>query len=472
MTVSSLLLRCLLSTGIFSLASTIHADAIDKYVAATMRRLHIPGASVAILRHGKTLKARSYGFSDLELRTPVTNQSPFMIGSVSKQFESVAILALAQDGRIGLGDLITKYLDGVPAAWQSITIRDLLTHTSGIKDYTTLPEHKLGQAMPVTAKTLIKNLGRYPLEFEPGSKWSYSNTGSYLEGLIIEKVTGTSYEAFARKRLWLRAGMKSTRINRWNDVIPLRVRGYVWQDGAQRHPDFEDDSWPWAGGGCVSSLDDLAAWMMALESGHMISAASLKRLWSPIRLSGVGLYPFGLDWFLSDLRGRPRIFRTGQIGGFSAVIARYPQSDLDVIVLCNEDGIETPRIASGIAGLVDSDLAPVAALPTPSDPDPTVTSNIRQGIGDLASGASNSRWLTPGMIASTTEQRRSLIAASLKAHASLHFISADDLRRRPIDRLGSRVVEIRHYLIRFAGVEVFVGIYRNADGRIAYVLDE
>ncbi len=472
MAAQNLLQRFLVPVGVLALTTVTRADAINAYVAKAMKRLHIPGVSLAIMRNGRVLKARSFGFSDLEHRVAMTNQSAFMIGSVSKQFEASAILALAEEGLIGLDDPITKYLDQLPSGWESITIRSLLSHTSGLKDYTELPEHESSQTKPVTKNELIGFVGRYPLEFKPGTQWAYSNTGSLLEGLIIEKVTGRPYETFARERLWQRAGMKSTRINRWSDVIPRRVQGYVWQEGGQHRPGFEDDSWPWAGGGCVSTLDDLIAWIRALETGKVVSPTSLERLWSPIRLQGAGTYPFGLDWFLSDFRGFARIFRTGHIGGFSALIARYPKTGIDVILMCNQDGVNTPRLANEIVSLVDHNLAPVPALPAKADPDPVVTEHIKEGVADLAAGVVGSRWLAPGLATSTTDRRRGLFAASLKANATLRFICADDVRRRSIERLGSHVVEIRHYLVQFGGLEFIEGIYLDATGRVAFILDE
>ncbi|MBS1716849.1 MAG: beta-lactamase family protein [Armatimonadetes bacterium] len=449
------------------IAATCDADQIDKVIAKAMAAQHIPGASVAVLIHGRAIKQRSYGFSDLEQKVKATNQSAYMVGSVSKQFESTALLQLADEGRLKLDDPITKYLDGLPKAWSGITIRHLMTHTSGLKDYVGLPEHDQSQAKPVTPKQIMEWVGRYPLEFTPGTQWKYCNTGSYLEGLIIEKVTGKSYEEFAKSKLWRPLGMRSTRLNRWKDDIPNRAKGYAWGKGGREKPTFEDDTWPWAGGGVVTTLEDLVKWVQWLGS-----KPSNNRLWKPVQLAGSGSYPFGLDWFISDQRGTPRMFRTGGINGFSAILMRYPAHDITVILLTNEDGVPVRAFAEEIAQAVDPSLVPPHALAERPDPDNAMTDRITQALADISASNLDSKAATNALVSSTTNEDKQGIGMALRAHAKFHFLAEDDMRSHSVERLGSEIARIRHYRIEVGPMKLVKGFYLDNEGRLAFVQDE
>src|SRR5215470_17350228 len=175
------------------------SDKINDYVSAQMRQLHIPGLSLAIVRDGRIIKAQGYGFANLELKAGATKETVYEIGSNTKQFTAAAIMMLVEDGKVHLEDPITNYFPEAPEAWRTITIRHLLSHTSGIQNHVAVPhwmdvfKTDLAFETSPARDELLKMFFKLPLEFQPGETWAYDNTGYYLLGIIIEKVTGKSY---------------------------------------------------------------------------------------------------------------------------------------------------------------------------------------------------------------------------------------------------------------------------------------
>jgi CubicO group peptidase (beta-lactamase class C family) len=208
------------------------ADEVDNYVEAQIRQLHIPGLSIAVVRDGKILKSRGYGLAHAELKAAVTEETVFEIGSMTKQFTATAIMTLVEEGKVGLDDRINKYLSNVPEAWSAITVRHLLTHSSGIQNYLDLPEfpdiHRDGLSHDEITKLFFQRL---KLEFKPGETWAYTNSGYLLLGNIIEKVSGKSYCEFLDERIFQPLAMKTTRSSEPKAIIPNRASGYSWREG-------------------------------------------------------------------------------------------------------------------------------------------------------------------------------------------------------------------------------------------------
>jgi CubicO group peptidase (beta-lactamase class C family) len=324
------------------------ADKVDRAVQAAMRRHPIPGLALEIIRNGKCVKRAGYGLANLEWRTPVTPRAVFEIGSVTKQFTAAGILLLAQDGRLSLDDRIALHLKDTPESWKDITLRHLLTHTSGLKNYTAL--NGFGLAQHLTQAQFIRQLGAYPLEFQPGEKWAYCNSGFHLLGYVIENVSGTNYWQFMRDRIFGPLGMSSTARRDPRDIIPLRAAGYQTNAAGQfvnRDGDLTD---LFAAGAIVSTVDDLAKWNASLDTQKLLTAASEREMWTPLRLNNGKTRDYGLGWYLDPLQGHQDIGHSGSTSGFSASLQRFPADGLAVIVLTNsdEEGAAT-RLAKEIA---------------------------------------------------------------------------------------------------------------------------
>jgi CubicO group peptidase (beta-lactamase class C family) len=324
------------------------ADAVDDLVQREMRRHPIPGLALEIIQNGKPVKTSAYGLANLEWQTAVTPDTVFEIGSITKQFTAAGILLLAQEGRLSVDDKISRHLKDTPESWTNITLRHLLTHTSGIKNYTALEGFELTRRL--TQAQFIRKIGGYALDFPPGEKWSYCNSGFNLLGYVIENVSGQNYWAFMHERIFGPLGMSSTTNRDPRTVIPRRASGYETNRAGQyinRDYDLTD---VFSAGEIVSTGGDLAKWNAALDAQKLLAPATEQLMWTPVRLNNGRTHPYGFGWFLDPLQGHENIGHSGSTSGFSASIQRFPKDGLAVIVLTNSDetGVAT-KVAKAIA---------------------------------------------------------------------------------------------------------------------------
>jgi CubicO group peptidase (beta-lactamase class C family) len=330
------------------LAAQTRGDEVDDLLREAMRQHHIPGAALAIVRDGHTVKTAAYGMASLELRAPATTGTVFEIGSVTKQFTAAAILLLAQEGKLGVDDKISRHLKGTPESWSQISIRQLLTHTSGLKNYTGLEGFEL--ARHLTQAQFIARIDAYPLDFPPGGKWAYCNSGYNLLGYIIENASGTSYWDFLQQNLFGPLRMTATSGRDPRALLPWRAGGYETNRDGQwinRDPDLTD---VFSAGALVSTVGDLARWNAALDTGGILTAASRAEMWTPVKLNDGTTHAYGFGWFLEPWQGHANIGHSGSTSGFSASLQRFPEAGLTVILLTNSDEFDiATRLARQIA---------------------------------------------------------------------------------------------------------------------------
>ena len=325
------------------------ADQVDDYIREEMARRRIPAVSLEIFQNGRAVKTAAYGFANLELGVPATTNSVFEIGSVTKQFTASCILLLQQDGKLSVEDLISKHLPGIPEAWSKVTIRHLLSHTSGIKSYTGLDGFALTRRL--TQAQFLTAIGPEPLEFEPGESWKYSNTGYSLLGYIVENASGKSYWAFLRERILVPLGMNVTTDRDSGTIITNRVSGYEQTNRFHINRDY-DVTDVFSAGALVSTVGDLAKWNVALETETLLSAASKSAAWTPQKLNNGKPTTYGLGWCVDSVKDHKCIGHGGQTSGFSASVQRFPDDQLIVIVLTNTDGSVATALARGAAGVL------------------------------------------------------------------------------------------------------------------------
>jgi CubicO group peptidase (beta-lactamase class C family) len=215
---------------------------VDSVVEAQQKAQKIPGVSLAVCRDGKIIKASGYGLANVELGVPVTPETIFQTGSVGKQFTAMAVMMLVEEGKLQLDDRMTKYIPEPPSSWQDVTIRQLLTHTSGIADYGgeegTMGKGVINFRRDYTEGELIQAFAKMPMDFPPGQNWSYSNTGYVLLGIIIHRVTGEFYGDFLQERIFRPLGMTSTRIISEADIVPHRSSGYRLVNGELKNQEW------------------------------------------------------------------------------------------------------------------------------------------------------------------------------------------------------------------------------------------
>jgi CubicO group peptidase (beta-lactamase class C family) len=322
------------------------ADQVDDYLASQMQRHRIPGLTLKVIRDGQTIKTAAYGLANVELDVPARLETVFEIGSITKQFTAAGILLLAQDGKLSVDDKISKHLKGTPEAWANVTIRHLLTHTSGIKSYTGLNGFEARRRL--TQEQFIRSIGKEPMDFRPGDSWKYCNTGFNLLGYIIENVSGKNYWDFMSQRIFQPLGMTATTNRQPSLIIPNRATGYeqtnrVWLN---RDPDLTE---VFSAGAIVSTVGDLAKWTTALDDDRLLNAASKQQMWTPVRLNDGKIRKYGFGWNLDTVEGHKNIGHGGSTSGFSASIQRFPDDRLAIIILTNTDEEIATTLAKEVA---------------------------------------------------------------------------------------------------------------------------
>jgi D-alanyl-D-alanine carboxypeptidase len=327
-------------------SQAVHADQVDKYLKSQMQQHRIPGLTLKIIRDGKVIKTAAYGLANVELNVPARPETVFEIGSITKQFTAAAILMLAQDGKLSVDDKISKHLKDTPEAWANVTIRHLLSHTSGIKSYTGLNGFQIWRHL--TQEQFIQVIGKEPMEFQPGDSWKYCNTGFNLLGYIIENVSGKSYWDFMRERVFQPLGMQATTRRLYSLIIPNRASGYeqtnqVWMN---RDTDLTE---VFSAGAIASTAGDLAKWSVALDGDRLLNAASKAQIWTPVKLNDGKTRKYGFGWNVDALEGHKNIGHGGSTSGFSASIQRFPDDHLAIIILTNTDEEIATTLAKKVA---------------------------------------------------------------------------------------------------------------------------
>jgi CubicO group peptidase (beta-lactamase class C family) len=334
------------SLPLLFVTAPLYADRVDDYIKTQMEQHRIPGLALEIIRDGKSVKTASYGTANLELSVPVEPDTVFEIGSVTKQFTATGILLLAQDDKLSVNDRISKYLKDIPDTWTNITIRHLLTHTSGIKNYTGLDGFELRRHL--TQDQFIKAIGKQPLDFQPGDSWKYCNTGFNLLGYIIENVSAKNYWDYMNERIFRPLGMHATTNRLPGVVIPHRASGYEQTNRVHINRDY-DLTDVFSAGAIISTVGDLAKWNAALDKDELLTAATKELMWTPVKLNNGKIHQYGFGWFLDSLEGHKNIGHSGATSGFSASIQRFPNDKLAVIILTNTDEQIATTLAKKIA---------------------------------------------------------------------------------------------------------------------------
>jgi CubicO group peptidase (beta-lactamase class C family) len=414
-------------------AGRIALDSVDRYLRGELARQRIPGMSVAVLRGDSVLLARGYGFANLEHRVPATDSTIYQSGSVGKQFTAALVVTLAREGRLRLDDPVRRWFPEAPAAWQPITVRHLLTHTSGIPDYT---EGAIDYRRDYTEDELLAAALRLPLEFAPGENWRYSNTGYALLGFLVRRATGKFYGDLLRERIFEPAGMRTARIISESEIIPNRAAGYELVKGEIRNQGWVAPTInTTADGSLYLTVNDLVRWAIALNHGRVLDSAALATSWTPVRLAGGATYQYGFGWTLDHQRGHPRIGHGGSWQGFKTSIQRYPESDLTVIALANVDAAMPTPVAFTVAGILDPALLPPHLLPAsrtgPRQPIPSLLAAV---VADSAGGR-----LTPGLRRFVAGDVREEWRDGLQGVRRWESLGCDDVRARRLERLGGRI---------------------------------
>jgi CubicO group peptidase (beta-lactamase class C family) len=296
--------------------------------------------SVLVARDGVVLLSKGYGSANLEWEVPNSPTTKFRLGSITKQFTAACILLLEEHGKLKVEDSVKKYMTDAPAAWDKVTIFNLLTHTSGIPSFTAFPEYASTEAIATTPEKLVARFREKPLEFQPGERWNYSNSGYVLLGYLIEKISQQSYSQFVQENIFNPLGMKDSGYDSNSAIILHRASGYSPGEKGVTNTGCIDMSIPFSAGGLYSTTEDLLRWEHGLMGGKLLSPTSLQKMTTPFKND----YAFGLA--VRTANGHKLIEHGGGIEGFNTDIAYYPEDKLTIVVLANLNG-DAPQAIGG-----------------------------------------------------------------------------------------------------------------------------
>lgn len=355
------------------------ADKLDDAIQAEMKRSHIPGVAIAVVKDGKIIREQGYGLADLEHNVKVTPATVFQSGSIGKTFTAALVLLLAQDGKLSLDDPVSKHLANTPKSWEGITIRHLLTHTSGLGD----PYARLDLTRDYSEAELIALEAGIPVLFAPGEKWSYSNMGYHLLGFICNKAGGKFYGDQLRERIFAPLEMGS-RIISEADIVPHRARGYERKGGK-----LVNQSWvaprlnTTADGSLYLTARDLAKWDLALYGDQVLPASVRQASWTPAKLNDGTATGYGYGWQLFERNGHRAIGHGGAWQGFRSQLYRFVDDQLSVVVLANSASARAGKLGDIVAAhyLPALALKPQAAI---ADTEPAVAERVRAMFASIA----------------------------------------------------------------------------------------
>jgi len=448
------------------LHGVLAADEIDDYVARQLERQNIPGLSLAVVQNGKVIKAKGYGLANLEWNVPATPDTAYQLASVSKQFTATAIMLLVEDGKLQLSDSVTKHFAELPAAWSNITVRHLLTMTSGIKDYlNVVPPSEWRNDF--TYARLLEIMKNEPLEFAVGDKYAYSNSNYVLLAMLIQRLSGKSYDTFLAERVWGPLQMTATRRDSPFDVIPHRASLYNWKTNKFENIDLLNPSlWNNGDGGLMSTVRDLAKWDAALYTERILKKAVLEQMWAETPVNGGGKSGYGFGWSRSAARGHHMIGHGGGRPGTSTQISRFVDDGLTVIVLMNAPG-SAHLIAERVAGFYISGLTIHSIEPT-KDPNPEFSQRLKQCLIEL-SEKKDSEILTPEFRRNFASSRRRFAALQkdIKELKSFTFIITEEPGQS--ERLGVPIARLASYRMEAANGPRFYTFALTSDQKVGSI---
>jgi CubicO group peptidase (beta-lactamase class C family) len=323
-------------------------DRMDQVVRSYSDNHQFMG-SVLVAQGDKIVFEKSYGDANLEWNIPDDSSTKYRIGSMTKQFTAASILLIEERGKLSTDDYVKKYMPDAPASWEKVTIYNLLTHTSGIPSFTSFPDYHASEATPATPKSLVDRFRDKPLDFQPGEKWSYSNSGYVLLGYLLEKISGQSYSNFVTENIFKPLAMKDSGYDSNSSVITHRATGYEPSPNGPVNSGYIDMTIPFSAGALYSTTHDLLLWEQALYGGKVLSAASLKKMTTLYREN------YGCGLMINTAKGHLQYAHGGGIEGFNTEMAYYPNDKLTVIVLANLNGGAPGEIAGKLAAVVNGE---------------------------------------------------------------------------------------------------------------------
>ena len=325
-------------------------DEIDNFIEKQISDQKITGLSIGVIKNGSIIKAKGYGFANLEHMTPVTENTVFKLASVSKQMIATAIMKLMQDGKLNLSDTVKKYFKEAPVSWQNITIRELLNHTSGLERESPAFNPLLIQPDSVLIKASFKD----PLVFPTGTKWQYCNLGYFMLADIIRQVSGKPFSTYMEEEIFKKNGLLHTRTTSARLIVPRRAGGYVLS-GKDSISNAEEYIALRPSGAFISTVTELMKWEMMIQGNKMLSGENWQLMWNDVVKTGAAnpaTEYYGYGWFKTIYKDRELVYHGGSLPGFRTIYYRFPADKTAIIILTNSNHAVPKLIAQGVADIL------------------------------------------------------------------------------------------------------------------------
>jgi D-alanyl-D-alanine carboxypeptidase len=397
---------------------------VDAIAKKTLER-PVLGISIALANNDRVVFARGYGFGDVARSVPVTSETVFHIVSISKNIAAGVLLQLAEQGKLSLNDDVTRYVPDAPVHGKHVTVRQLLNHTSGIPNYTSLADAGMNARLDVSHAQVLDLIRNSTPDFDPGTSWRYSNSGFYLAGMIAENVMHQPYGGLLHDRIFTPLQMQSSSLCDASTPVPNLASGSDVVNGKLMPAAKMSWKLPFAGGGVCSTASDLLRWQMALNKDHVVSKHSLAAMRSPTVLADGASIDYGLGTRIGQLEGHPVFGATGSGGGFTTALETFPDDKLSVAVLINTDSGDAPTelagaIARSVLGLADvvlRDIPPpdaeLACIPAVYDSD--------DGAAEVFSEGGKLHFRIPAQGISGVITRQGRYSYAIDANRRVHF---------------------------------------------------
>ena len=432
------------------------AARVQAVVERIVARPEAVGLSVAVAKSDEIILDRGFGKADLEWNLPADETAVFRIGSVTKQFTAAAIMKLAEQGKLSLDDPLSGYVPEFDTGGRTVTIRQLLNHTSGIPSYTSQPEF-ISKYAPreLSDEELLAIVAGVDFDFEPGEKWNYSNTGYYLLGMVAAKASGKPFEVFLRDEFFEPLGLTRTYYGADRAIVPRRAQGYEYHSGSRQFANDEPISMnvPGAAGAIWSTAGDLVRWQIALTDGRAVSPASYDEMIRSTAPTGQGDTRYGFGLMLSGEGEGLRITHGGGIPGFNSTLSYLPAQGLRTAVISNSDGIPATVVEDQIIAALTSGAAPAALRDTPQ---PGAEAAVRQLIADVARGEPDYSMM-PDHLAAATKAQLPMLQETFAKLGAIRFVTFSGVDLRGADTYR---VEMENGALDFS-------IILDADGKVA-----
>lgn len=451
--------------------STVRADQLDKFIGEQIKERNIPGLSIAVIKDGKVIKSNGYGLANLELRVPAAQNTIYEIGSISKQFASEALMLLVEDGKVNLDEPINKYLPAsAPATWQKITVRDLLNHTSGLKDWTEIKDFSYRREY--SAEEFVALIKDYPLLYQPRDNWSYSNTNLPLVGIIVEKASGKTFEEFVTERILKPLNLPSIRFKHQSDVVPNRATGYEWRTNKWENGEPFRPKIIAASGGILATATDLAKWWEAVLHGKIVNQTSLEQMLQPAKLNDGRSVAHGFAFFIDTFNGHKVIQHFGStVGGFGSIARYYPKENLTLAIIGNleDGGFGAEYISKRVADFYIPG-AFIGGLKATGEETPNQTNNFLQILKDIAENK-NSESLSTSYAARISENFRRQTGENLKQMKSFDYLGSEKITAEHFV-LDPTLTKVFYYKMMLPDKIFYYHFRVNKDGKIGFIVTE